>query len=249
MAVSSKKARKASIRALAAAGVFFAFSQLPLTGVAAGVVQKTRPAAAAYLPAVGRMPSGQHLHLAIGLSLRNESELSDLLQQLYDPASPNYRQWWTPQRLAERFGATEQDCQAVRDWAQEHHLTVTGTHPNRLIVDVEGAAADIESAFNVVLRTYIHPTENRTFFAPDAEPSVDVPVKLLSVSGLDDYSLPRPQHRIQPNDSSSTITPRSGSSPSGSYMGGDFRAAYVPGTSLDGTGQTIGLLQFDGFYN
>ncbi len=31
-------------------------------------------------------------------------------------------------------------------------------------------------------------------------------------------------------------------------MGDDFRAAYVPGTSLTGAGQTVGLLQFDGFY-
>src|SRR5215475_4588861 len=107
MAVS-KKAQKASIRALAAAGVFFAFSQLPWTGVAAGVVQKTRPQAAAHLPSVGRLRSDQHLHVAIGLPLRNESELSELLQQLYDPASPNFRQWWTPGQLAERFGASEE---------------------------------------------------------------------------------------------------------------------------------------------
>src|SRR5262249_43147884 len=120
-------------------------------------------------------------------------------------------------------------------------------HPNRLILDVEGDVADIESAFNVVLSTYNHPTENRTFFAPDVDASVDLPVQLLSVSGLDNYSLPHPQHRIQALDKNSTITPHSGSGPSGQYMGGDFRAAYVPGTPLDGTGQTIGLLQFDGF--
>src|SRR6266705_2670243 len=55
-------------------------------------------------------------------------------------------------RLAGRFGATEQDCQAVSDWARAHNLTVTATHPNRIILDVEGAVADIESAFKVVLR-------------------------------------------------------------------------------------------------
>ena len=30
-------------------------------------------------------------------------------------------------------------------------------------------------------------------------------------------------------------------------MGNDFRAAYAPDTSLDGAGQTVGLLQFDGY--
>jgi hypothetical protein len=248
--VFSKKARKASIRALAAAGLIFACSSAPIWSQGTEhIIHKIRPAAAAQLPSVGRMPGSQRLSVAVGLPLRNESELADLLGQLYDPASPQYRQWRTPEQLAEQFGATEQDCQAVRDWAQAHHLTVKATHPNRLIVDVEGAVADLESAFNVVLRTYNHPTENRTFFAPDTEPSVDLPVQLLSVCGLDNYSLPHPQHRIKPSDSGSPITPHSGSGPSGQYMGGDFRAAYVPGTSLDGSGQTIGLLQFDGFYS
>ena len=30
-------------------------------------------------------------------------------------------------------------------------------------------------------------------------------------------------------------------------MGNDFRAAYVPGVTLNGAGQMVGLLQFDGY--
>ncbi len=41
--------------------------------------------------------------------------------------------------------------------------------------------------------------------------------------------------------------PNTGSGPSGTYMGNDFRAAYAPGVTLTGTGQTIGLLEFDGY--
>ena len=39
-----------------------------------------------------------------------------------------------------------------------------------------------------------------------------------------------------------------GSGPNGAYAGKDFRAAYLPGETLRGQGQVIGLLQFDGFY-
>jgi hypothetical protein len=45
------------------------------------------------------------------------------------------------------------------------------------------------------------------------------------------------------------MTPNAGSGPGGGYMGNDFRAAYVPGVSLNGAGQTVGLLQFDGYYS
>ena len=39
-------------------------------------------------PLVGHIPSSQRLSLAIQLPLRNQAELDDLLQQLYDPQSP-----------------------------------------------------------------------------------------------------------------------------------------------------------------
>src|SRR2546430_12279093 len=37
-------------------------------------------------------------------------------------------------------------------------------------------------------------------------------------------------------------------SPNGTYLGNDFRAAYVPGVTLTGAGQSVGLVEFDGFY-
>jgi hypothetical protein len=42
--------------------------------------------------------------------------------------------------------------------------------------------------------------------------------------------------------------PNLGSGPGGNYLGRDFRTAYVPGTTLTGIGQSVGLLQFDGFF-
>src|ERR1035438_7286741 len=56
----------------------------------------------------GRLPASQQLRLAIGLLLRNGTALSNLLQQLYDPASPRYRQYLTPEQSTEQFGPTAQ---------------------------------------------------------------------------------------------------------------------------------------------
>ena len=38
-----------------------------------------------------------------------------------------------------------------------------------------------------------------------------------------------------------------GSGPNNSYLGSDMRAAYYGGTTLDGTGQAIGLIEFGGY--
>jgi hypothetical protein len=197
---------------------------------------------------MGTLPGSQRLNLAIGLPLRNERDLDALLQQLYDPASPNYRRYLTPEQFTERFGPTEADYQALMDFAASNDLTITVTHPNRVVLNVAGTVTDIQKTFHLTLRVYRHPLEARDFYAPDVEPSINLSVPILHISGLDNYSLPHPNCRIRPVDPSANATPNAGSGPGGAYRGSDFRTAYVPGTSLTGAGQSVGLLQFDGFY-
>src|SRR5580765_8361272 len=97
-----KMAQKRFFPALATLGIACVFvSGLPAFGAGRQVVEKTRPAAAARLSPIGRPTASGRLHLAIGLPLRNEADLNDLLGQLYDPKSPNFHRWQTPQQLAE----------------------------------------------------------------------------------------------------------------------------------------------------
>ncbi|MGP8054830.1 MAG: protease pro-enzyme activation domain-containing protein, partial [Limisphaerales bacterium] len=205
------------------------------------------PAVVAHLPAVGNYAGTNQLYLAIGLPLRNREALTNLLREIYQPGSPEYHHYLTPEQFAEIFGPTETDYRAVIAYAKANHLRVTATHSNRMLVDVNGSVADIERALHVTLRVYQHPKEARKFYAPDTEPSLDLSVPVLSISGLDNYSLPRPRLVATPLVNGQNAAPNMGSGPSGSYMGGDFRAAYAPGVTLNGTGQTVGLLQFDGY--
>jgi hypothetical protein len=201
------------------------------------------------LQPLGRLPGSQRLNLVIGLPLRNQPALDDYLAQVYDPASTNYHRYLTPEQFTKQFGPAEPDYQAAIAFMRTNGFTVTGKHPNRVIFDVSGSVADVERVFHVVLRVYRHPKEARTFYAPDTEPSVDLAVPILHISGLDNYSLPHPMNlkREAVNQSMNAMA-QNGSGPGGTYGSADFRAAYVPGVSLDGTGQTVGLLEFDGYY-
>jgi subtilase family serine protease len=177
----------------------------------------------------------------------HQEALTHLLGQIYDPASPNYHHFLTPEQFTARFVPTEADYQSVIAFAKANGLTITGRHPNRMLVDVSGSVADIERMMHVTMHVYKNPTETRTFYAPDVEPSLDLRVPILGISGLDNYSLPHPRFIVKPLASAQTARPNAGSGPGGTYMGKDFRAAYVPDTSLTGTGQTVGLLEFDGY--
>ena len=206
------------------------------------------PPAAARTAWLGRLAPDQALDLAIGLPLRNRSALSNLLEQIYDPTHPNYRRYLAPAEFLERFGPDESAYQKLALFAAASGLTVRGTHANRLLLDVSGSVSDIEKAFQITLRTYQHPLEKRTFYAPDVEPSVDPGLEVLDISGLNNYDRPHPLSVMKASNQTAGARPSAGSGPSGNYMGYDFRGAYLPGVSLTGAGQVVGLVQFDGYY-
>ncbi|MFZ0825924.1 MAG: choice-of-anchor tandem repeat GloVer-containing protein [Verrucomicrobiia bacterium] len=198
---------------------------------------------------VGRLPGTTNLDLAIGLPLRDREGLTNLLRKIYDPTSVEFRHFLTPDEFAARFGPTEKDYQAVIAYAQANGFTVTATHPNRLLLDVRGSVGVIESAFKVRMSEYQHPTGKRKFYAPDAAPSLNLAVPVLGISGLNNYAPPQPRLVANLITNVSNTIPNAGSGPGGTYAAYDFRAAYVPGWPLTGTGQRVGLLQFDGYHS
>ncbi len=119
-------------------------------------------------------------------------------------------------------------------------------------VQVKGPVSAIEKAFHVSMMSYQHPSENRTFFAPDREPTTNLGFSLWHISGLDNYSIPHPlfvkksdyamSRGIDANAVVSHAT--TGSGPSASFLGSDMRAAYYGGTALTGAGQNLGLFEY-----
>jgi kumamolisin len=193
---------------------------------------------------VGGLSAIQSRRLTVVLPLRDQAGLQEFLKNLYDPASPSYRKFLTVEEFTERFGPTQQDYDSVVHWAQSNGFTIAATSRNRVNVDITGSVATIENALHVKMGLYQHPTENRIFFAPDREPTVDLPIQLWHIAGLDNYSLPRPA--LGRKTSSVTSLAITGSCPEQSFCGSDMRAAYYAGSALDGTGQSLGLLEFAG---
>jgi subtilase family serine protease len=202
---------------------------------------------------LGRLPATQIMQLDVVLPVRDQAGLDALLAGLHDPNSPDYRQYLTPAEFTERFGPSQRDYEAVVQYVQGHDLAVVGGSRDGMEVQVKGAVWAIESAFHVNLLTYQHPTENRVFYAPDREPTVDLPFQLWHISGLDNYSIPHPMyvkksdyaraHGIDPDSIRHATT---GSGPSASFLGSDMRAAYYGGTALNGSGQNLGLFEYLG---
>ena len=75
------------------------------------------PEAVSQAPAIRRLAGSDTLQLAIGLPLRNQSGLTNMIEQIYDPASTNYHRFLTPEEFATQFGPSQQDYDAVVSFA------------------------------------------------------------------------------------------------------------------------------------
>ena len=190
---------------------------------------------------VGRVSPLETVPLALTLPLRDPAGLSDLLGRLYTPGDPMQGRFLTPDEFAQRFGPTPEDYAAVADFARRAGLTVTGTHPNRLILDVAGPASAVESALRVHLGRY-RGASGRLFRAPDADPSVPAVLagRLAGVVGLDTFAVHRPHLRP-------ALNPESGSGPKGGLAPSDIRNAYHLTGGQGGAGQAVALYELDGY--
>jgi hypothetical protein len=211
-------------------------------------------------PLLGQLSANQIMRFDIVIPLRDQTGLDIFLQQLYDPSSIFYHQFITPEEFTARFGPSEQDWEALVNFAKASGFQIfSGTRDERDL-RVTGTVANIEQAFHITLGVYQDPNENRTFFSPDREPSVDLPFPLWHVSGLDNYIKKHSmlvnkydfakKHGMNPDE---VVKPdaTTGSGPSASFLGSDMRHAYYcNGTcgsgALTGTGQTVALFEYEG---
>ena len=194
-------------------------------------------------PLIGHLPANQSMNIVLVLQHRNQTELDQFLKDLYDRSSPSYREFLTVEQFTEKFGPSREDYETVKSFAKANGLQILSVSRNRMNLRVSGSVANIEKALSVTMGLYQHPTESRIFFAPDREPTPDLGVQLWHISGLDNYSIPRPLVRRDQTVQSNATT---GSGPSASFLGSDMRAAYYEGTALTGSGQSLGLLEYAG---
>jgi subtilase family serine protease len=194
---------------------------------------------------VAALPDTQRLRLAITLPLHHEAALDRLLDSVSDPRSPAYRHYLTVAEFTDRYGPTAAEYAALHRFAAQHGLDVKADYPNRFVMDVEAPASAIRAAFGVTLGIYRHSRDGRLFYAPDREPTMDIGIPVLHISGLDNAEPPAPHglahgvktHAVQAN----------GSGPSGNYIASDMRAAYAGNTTLNGSGQIVALVEFEGY--
>ena len=210
----------------------------------------------------------QKISLAIGLNLRNTANLASYLREVTDPLSPLYRHYLNPTSFAALYGPLPQSEAAMSAFLRSQGFSITATYPNHLIIDAVGTVAQAQHAFQVQINNYRSAT-GQQFYANANPPSLPVQLAPLvaTVSGLDNaiqyhrnplahgnatVRLGASSSASPTTTSTSTVCPKPGISmvptsytPSQVASAYDFSKLYNAG--FRGEGQTVGLLELDGF--
>lgn len=219
-------------------------------GTGSQILRNQIPPLATTAPLVGSLPAATQLSLAIGLPLQVNGvtgsgypPLVTLLEEISAPDSTVPA--LTTAQFAAGYGPSASDYTNLQNFATASGLTTVQSFDSRNLLVVTGSAATIEQAFAVNLNIYQR-SDGTQFFAPANDPSVNLTVPVLYVSGLTNVS-----RRVHFSGSSPKTCFQSPIGSQNGYAGPDVRAAYLSACTskaLEGQNQTVALVEAGGFY-
>jgi uncharacterized protein (TIGR03437 family) len=176
------------------------------------------------------------MSLTLAPSAAQQADLDQLLAAQQNPSSPSYHHWLSPENFADRFGASPSDIQTISAWLQSQGFTVTGVARGRNSIAFNGTAAQVESAFQTEVHSYL--VNGEVHFANATDPAIPAAFNgvVAGIRGLHDFrmkarSRPRPTANYTAGDGEHQITPN------------DFAIIYdvapLYAAGIDGTGQRM----------
>jgi subtilase family serine protease len=198
-----------------------------LTGQRAHIMSQAKDA--------GALDSSKVLTLSIGLPLRNQAKLRALLANQYDPNSPLYHDFLTPDQFRQDYSPTDQTVSEVEDYLTASGLTNPHASSSHQFIDVQGKVSDIESAFHVQLHKYTF--HGKDYYGPVSDPAVSSNLAGLvqNISGLDNFSVYHPAMQLRPQAQGQ------------GYSASDIEKAYDTTGLSDGSGQSIAFLELSDY--
>lgn len=185
-----------------------------------------------------------HMLLQLQRSPAQEQALHQLIDQLHNPAAPNFHHWLTPAEFGARFGVAEQDQQTIASWLQQHGFQVNFTYPNSTLIDFSGTAGEVREAFH----TEIHrlSVNGKSHFANMSDPQIPAALApaIVGIVGLHDF---KPQRQYQPRPAYTVGN--------GEYLVAPADLATIYNTNplltsgISGQGQTIAVIEDTDVYS
>ena len=218
-------------------------------------------------------PKNENAPITLTIVLKHDDQagFERYLHEIYDPHSKNFHHFLSQNQIADRFGPSRSEYRHLAAYLRKNGFEVTGGSKNRLTLSVRGTRGQAQNAFDLRIGSYR--IGKRIFFANDRDPAVpaDLALHLEAIAGLSNLATPHSNvvairligasivcallqipivnhgtEAIQNAYKTCYAAQKKYIVPTGKApFGLDPPAPSFLG--VDGTGQTIGLIEFDTF--
>lgn len=181
-----RNSRSATLLGLAAAWftVVAGYGQF----ASARVIADSTPASIRQAKDLGPVDPATTIRLTLWLRSQNESAaMEQLVEQMYDKNSPNFHRWLSAEGFKANLAPSAADLATVRQFALKNHLTISAVGEQNLYLQVQGAARDVQDAFQVQLHNFQR--QGTTFRSNTGDPTIEEPAgsSVAAVSGLAEH--------------------------------------------------------------
>jgi len=198
--------------------------------------------------------SSAPMHIAVGLSPRNKTQLDAFVAQMGKPGSASFGKVLTPQQFINTYAPSEAQTDAVLSYLSQAGFSNLVLSPNHLAITADGSAAVVEKAFNTELVQFS--LGGKTVFANRTAAQVPSALEgtVAAVVGLQNVGVMRTQ--LAQDEASGKLRPRLATGKplaarpaaagvpqiSPELNAAAFQTAYDAGTTPTGWGTTIGIV-------
>jgi subtilase family serine protease len=212
-------------------------------GISASTISPTTPAHALEKAKIqARASASQPVQFNVYMPVQHGDELDQLIIDLHNPASPQYREWLTPAQFNERFAPDQALINTITKELHAKGLEVTDVHPHYL--RVQGNVGAVERAFSTQIAQAAF-ANGRTTLAATMPMTLTPALASMGavVAGFSSTIHMHSHSRVV------SALPENRYSPHGPYWFTDLKQAYdFPSYQVyTGKGVKIGILMSGGF--
>jgi subtilase family serine protease len=133
-----------------------AFLLIPTVSAGAATSTTVQGKAPAAVPAneTSPTPSEELIEFDVGIELKDLAGAEAFAKEATDPTSRKYRRYLTPQQWESRFSPSVRDDREVEASLRRAGIKITKVDPDRMTIEAEGTAAQIEAYFETRLANY-----------------------------------------------------------------------------------------------
>jgi hypothetical protein len=135
------------------------------------------------------------LIMVLGRSPEQQAAFDKFVASQYDPTSPDFHQWLTPDQVGENFGPSQSDIATITSWLIGHGFSVDQVTKDRMSIRFSGKASQVESTFHTEIHNLSVKGEAHIGNMSDPQIPAALAPAIVGIKSLHNF-FPRPLHHL-----------------------------------------------------